>query len=671
VVLRRRLLALRLVGQESAITIEHPTGSSRDDLHAAFIQRYVQLYGHAPPARGVELESARVVASSRDEEGAPGWPAAQPRGGAPPRQARARFGGHWQEAPVHQREQLDAGEAIAGPALILEAHSTCVLEPGWSLRVHESGALVLERTPRAAQESQSRPQAVRDEVTAGRLAAIAREMGEMLQRTALSTNVKERLDYSCALLDPEGRLIVNAPHVPVHLGSLGVCVRCVRERISMQAGDVIVTNHPAWGGSHLPDVTVITPVYDGRGILLGFAANRAHHAEIGGIAPGSMPTLARTLGEEGVVIAPLHLVRGGHAQWEAVERLLSGGPHPSRAALENLADLRAQVAANQYGAQALADFAQRAGAAELQRGMDVLRSRAAAGTQRALTRLAGRGGRFEALERLDDGAPIRVRIDLDPGRAVIDFTGSAAVHPGNLNATPAIVRSAVIYVLRLLVDEPLPLNEGLVQNVEIVIPPGMLAPEFGDDPGRAPAVAGGNVETSQRLVDALLKAFEVCACSQGTMNNIVFGTAGYGYYETVCGGAGAGPGFAGASAVHTHMTNTRITDPEIMEYRYPVRLLRFAVRRGSGGRGQWRGGDGVVRQIEFLEPCELSIISQHRAEGPYGMEGGSAGAPGGQWIVRAGGAIERLAGIDSRQIRAGDRLVLETPGGGGWGAAGM
>ena len=511
-----------------------------------------------------------------------------------------------------------------------------------------------------------RPEAVQLELFTHRFAAVARQMGEMLRRTAVSTNVKERLDFSCALLDAGGELVVNAPHIPVHLGALGLCVRRLRETIEMGPDDVIVTNHPAFGGSHLPDVTVVTPVYGG-GALLGYVASRAHHAEIGGIRPGSMPPGARRLVEEGVVLAPFHLARRGTFDWDELRRLLLAPPYPTRAVEENLADLRAAVAANHRGVEALRGLAREHGREAIERYMAALKERAEERLRAALARLPA--GRSTAVERLDDGSPISVALEVSPAGLVVDFAGSAGVHPGNLNAPPAVVRSAVLYALRLLIAEPLPLNEGILRPVEIRVPPGLLNPPFPDDPAEAPAVVGGNVETSQRVVDTLLKALGLVACSQGTMNNVLFGNARFGYYETVCGGSGAGPGFHGASAVHTHMTNTRITDPEVLEHRYPVRLERFAIRRGSGGAGRWQGGDGAIRELTFLDPVSLSLLTQHRVEQPYGVGGGSPGLPGRQCLVRASGEIVDLAPIDGCEAGPGDRLVLETPGGGGWGEA--
>ncbi len=509
--------------------------------------------------------------------------------------------------------------------------------------------------------------AVELELFTHRFAVLAEQMGEMLRRVAVSVNVKERFDYSCALLDGAGQLMVNAPHIPVHLGALGLCVRRVLEVLPLGPGDLAVTNHPAFGGSHLPDVTVVAPAFerDEGGELLGYVANRAHHAEIGGIRPGSMPPAARRLIEEGVVLPPLLLVSAGEARWSAVRELLEGGPYPSRAVDENLADLDAAVAAARRGVVGLRRLAGRHGAATVRRWIGALADEAERRMRRAIAALPD--GVLRAEQRLDDGTPLAVAIRISGDTAEIDFAGSGGVHPGNLNATPAVVRSAVLYVLRLLIDAPLPLNEGLLRPIDLRLPPGLLDPPLAGDPAEAPAVAAGNVETSQRLVDTLLCALRLVACSQGTMNNVLFGGTDFGYYETVAGGAGAGPGFDGASAVHTHMTNTAITDPEVLEHRHPVRVRRFAIRRGSGGAGRWRGGDGVVRELEFLAPLELSILSQHRREGPYGLAGGGPGAPGRQTLVRARGVVEPLEGTDSRTVGAGDRLLLETPGGGGWG----
>ncbi|MCJ7754443.1 MAG: hydantoinase B/oxoprolinase family protein, partial [Thermoanaerobaculales bacterium] len=431
-------------------------------------------------------------------------------------------------------------------------------------------------------------------------------------------------------------------------------------------GDVVVTNHPAYGGSHLPDVTLVAPVHVSDR-LLGYVACRAHHAEIGGIRPGSVPPDARSLAEEGVVIPPTLLVEGGEPRWERLEELLTGGPWPTRTPADNLADLRAMLAAILRGREALAGLASSLGIDHVVEHMDALRGMAAREVGDALGRLPD--GVHRGRQLLDDGSPLVATFTIDGERAGLDFAGSAAVHPGNLNATPAIVHSVVMYVMRLLVDVDLPLNEGLLEPLEIRIPEGLLNPQYVADPNLCPAVVGGNVETSQRLVDTLIEALRLAGCSQGTMNNISFGDSGFGYYETVGGGSGAVQGHDGESGVHTHMTNTRITDPEVLEHRYPVRLHRFALRRGSGGSGRWRGGDGLIREYEFLAPLELSILSQHRVSAPYGVAGGGDGAVGRQVVLRADGTRHELDGIDGCEVAPGDRLVLETPGGGGWGAA--
>ena len=662
---RRRTVHLRFVGQDSVVEVPW-TGEA--SLQEAFGARYTALFGHRPEGRAIEVESIRVVASSRARaedapRACPSRFAATPEG-----TRRAHFAGRDIDVPVFDRERLEAGATLRGPALVFEAHAATVVAPGWSAEVDGALALVLRRggdnsdSPRAAQ-----PEAVRLELFTNRFRAIASDMGERLRRTAISTNIKERLDFSCAVLDADGELVVNAPHIPVHLGALGQCVRRLREALPLGPGDVAATNHPVFGGSHLPDVTVVTPVFtdDAPPRLVGYVASRAHHAEIGGSRPGSMPPAATTLAEEGVVIPPVYLVRGGEARWEEIRRLLAGPPHPSRALEDNLADLRAAVAANHAGAEALQALAVEHGAATIARYMEALKELAESSVREALRNVPA--GRHESEERLDDGTPLRVAVVLEDGRARIDFTGSGAVHPGNLNATTAVVRSVVMYVLRLLLRRPLPLNEGLMRAVELTIPRGLLNPDFDMDPRRAPAIVGGNIETSQRLVDTLLKALGLAACSQGTMNNVLFGDDRFGYYETICGGCGAGPAFDGASAVHSHMTNTRMTDAEILEQRYPVRVERFAVRRGSGGAGRHRGGDGAVRELLFLSPVSLSVLGQHRTVAPYGLAGGAAGATGRWRVVRADGAIVELKSLDSCEVAPGDRLIVETPGGGGYG----
>jgi len=571
---------------------------------------------------------------------------AQAAGVAGGRTRRARFAGAWIDAPVRERRALLEGDAVGGPALIVEERTTTVVEPGWEAARDDAGAIVLRRTgDETGAGIGERPRMIRRELLANRFDAIAEEMGEMLQRTALSTNVKERRDFSCALLDPEGRLVVSAPHIPVHLGAMGLCVRALIAHRELAPGDVVVTNHPAFGGSHLPDVTVVMPVDDEAGVRLGYAAARAHHAEIGGLRPGSMSPEARTLAEEGVVIPPTLIGRGDVIDDEPLRSLLTSGAHPSRAPEDNLADVHAAVAALRRGEELLLRAAEEADADGLLDAMNEL-------TERAGRRLAHALGRLEpgeriAEERLDDGGAIRVRMVIGDAGAVVDFAGTSGVRENSLNTPLAVVRSAVLYALRVLVGEELPLNEGLFGPVDVRVPEGMLNPAFVEDPAACPAVAGGNVETSQRIANALLRALELSASSQGTMNNLVFGRTaddrahGFGYYETIGGGAGATARAPGASGVHTHMTNTAITDPEVLEHRYPVRLRRFAIRRGSGGAGRHPGGDGLVREMEFLAPMSLCLLTQHRDSGPEGLDGAGPGAPGGRGGGRRGGRCAR------------------------------
>jgi 5-oxoprolinase (ATP-hydrolysing) len=663
----RRIVELRYVGQDATLEIEPVAG---EDLERRFEEAYFRLFSYRPRERGVEVVSLRVVVRSRRPEVAPVAEVTEVKSQAiePERLQRCFMRGAWRQVPCYEAAELAAGAEVVGPALIQQEHSALVVRPGWRAQSLGDGGvrLVAESDDRtdASAPSSGRPQAVELELMSHRFSSIAREMGEMLQRTAISTNIKEREDFSCTLLDPAGRLVVNAPHIPVHLGAMGLCVRELVSHYALEPGDVVVTNHPAYGGSHLPDVTLVAPVHvDDR--LLGYVACRAHHAEIGGIRPGSVPPDAKSLAEEGVVIPPTLILEAGEPRWERVERLLQDGPYPTRTLADNLADLRAMLAAILRGCEALTGLAETLGFEHVLEHMDALRRQAAWQVEAVLERMED--GRYEGRQLLDDGSPLVATFTIEGSRAVLDFAGSADVHPGNLNATPAIVHSVTMYVMRLLVDVELPLNEGLLEPIEICIPRGLLDPEYTADPEYCPAVVGGNVETSQRLTDTLLEALSVAGCSQGTMNNLSFGDESFGYYETVGGGSGAVEGFDGASGVHTHMTNTRITDPEVIEHRYPVRLHRFSVRKGSGGKGRWRGGEGLVREIEFLAPLEFSILSQHRVSAPYGMAGGGEGAVGRQVIISADGSQRELTGIDGCEVAVGDRVILETPGGGGYG----
>lgn len=629
------LAELRLSGQDTPLQVPF---EKAEDLPRLYQEAYQRLFGYPPPEnRTVELVSLRVVVA---------------------------LGGLQTSSGSVDHAQIPLGP---GPQLIQDAFSTLVVEEGWeAARVSGFGHVVTRLSPDTpAGVSKTASEGLSRDVIRHRLHSIVSDMGALLCRTAISTNIRERLDFSCALLDAKGRLVSSAPHIPVHLGALGVCVRETVRQFDLQPGDTLITNHPAWGGSHLPDVTLITPVFADDRSLLGYVANRAHHAEIGGITPGSMPAHATVLQQEGVVLSPRYLVRAGHSCFEEVASLLTHAPYPTRNLADNLADLHAQLAANLYGAERFKELAGTQ-AEKLRDHLDSILQHSASVLQERISRIQ----EGTATQSLDDGSQISVRVlRLQDNRLRLDFTGTSATHPHNLNATRAIVSSAALYVLRLLLQEDLPLNEGLLEPVDLVLPEGsLLNPHFSGDPARDPAVVGGNVEVSQRLVDTLIRAFGLQACSQGTMNNFLFGNARFGYYETLAGGTGAGPGYAGSDAVHSHMTNTAITDPEILEQRYPVRLRRFAIRHGSGGAGHWPGGCGVVREFEFLQPLTVSLLTQHRQSGPYGMEGGQDGKPGRQILTRGDGEPEILPSCTSFEVLPGDRVRIETPGGGGWGA---
>ncbi len=648
----RALAYLRFKGQDS--TLEIPFD---ENLLQSFENQYKNLFGHYPEGRAVEVESLKVMVGTkialplqdqkRVEEYVP----------SPFKTLESSSVFHW--------DDLLQGAQIEGPAILLNPTSTAFIESGWQAEVQQNGNIVARRRDRFAKFVTSAKEAVELELFTNRFAAIAEEMGAQLQRTAFSVNVKERLDFSCALLDADAELLVNAPHIPVHLGSLGICTRLVKAKIPMEKGDVVITNHPKYGGSHLPDVTLISAIYTNENQLVGYVVNRAHHAEIGGKRPGSMPPDAKNLIEEGVVIPPTYLVRNGVIQWQVIENLLKNAPYPTRALAENLADINAALASLRTGEAALQKLIQEHSLEKVHHYMTALKQTAAEALQIALKDRENQT--FTAEEFLDDGHQICAQINIKNGQIEINFDGTSGVHPGNLNANISIVYSAVIYVLRLLCNKDIPLNEGLMQKVRIQLPTTFLHPDFSEDDWQNPAVVGGNTEVSQRLVDTLLKAFRLGACSQGTMNNFLFGNERFGYYETIGGGTGAGEGFSGRSAVHQHMTNTKITDPEELELRYPVRLHQFAIRQNSGGEGKWRGGDGIIRAIEFLEDLDVTILSQHRKEASYGLDNGQPGMVGKQTLLRKNGISQILPGIASESVQSGDQLMIETPGGGGFG----
>ncbi|MBL69790.1 MAG: 5-oxoprolinase [Verrucomicrobiales bacterium] len=659
---RRRTALMRFGGQESVLEVDF---ARTDEVKELFLGRYQETFGYVPSDREIEVVSLRVIASTL-EEALEEERFNASRETEASRVVQAFHAGEWRETPVYARDDLGEGAVLMGPAVVSDAFGTLVVDCGWRGMVGTEGSLLLERCG-DGRHSEGKLRVAGHEIFTNRLTAVVEEMGAQLERTAISTNIKERLDFSCALLDAKGRLIVNAPHIPVHLGALGLCVREVAARLELGAGDVAVTNHPAFGGSHLPDVTLIAPVMDDAGVLMGYVANRAHHAEIGGIVPGSMSPEARVLEEEGVVIAPQYLFKGGKACGVGLEACLREARFPTRCLEENLADLQAQVAAIRRGEQAWRRVVGEFGAETVCGQMDRIRQRAAAAVDSWLVKWEGKD--LQSEQKLDNGAVLKVRVTVLNGRMVVDFTGTSAMDVGCLNATPAIVRSVLVYVLRLLVGEEMPLNEGLLEPVEVVLPQCFLNPVFGGDAAVVPAVFGGNVEVSQRLADMLLLAFGVAACGQGTMNNWVMGDSRRSYYETIGGGGGAADGCEGGSGMHVHMSNTAITDPEILEWRFPVRLWRFALRKGSGGDGQWRGGDGLVREVEFLAPLSVSLLGLRRDEGPEGLAGGLVGSRGRQTMVRADGHAEVLDYAVCLKVGRGDRLVMETPGGGGYGSS--
>ena len=665
----KRRLKIRYAGSDTALQVDFRT---LDENRRAFEAQHRLRFGFASPEKGLIVESVEVETLS------PAEPPAL-RGGAgvggtlePVARYPCRLGGEWRETPFHRRAALPVGEPVEGPAVILDPTATTVVEPGWRAVLTAEGNLVLERhLPRPGRVAVgTHVDPVMLEIFNNLFMNIAEQMGVVLENTAASVNIKERLDFSCAVFDTAGALVANAPHIPVHLGSMSESIRTViaRNRGRMAPGDAFILNDPYHGGTHLPDVTVVKPVFDAAGErVLFYTAARGHHADIGGRTPGSMPPDSTTLEEEGVLIDNFRLVERGRFREAEMRELLASGAWPARNPDMNIADFKAQLAACEKGVQELVKMVDHFGLEVVHAYMGHVQDNAEGAVRRLLGDL--RDGRFRY--EMDDGSTIRVAITVerhdDPARrrARFDFSGTSPRHPGNFNAPTAIVRAAVLYVLRCLVDDEIPLNEGCLKPVEIIIPEGsMISPEY------PAAVVAGNVETSQYLVDTLLGALGAAAGSQGTMNNFTWGNRRHQYYETLCGGAGAIPGHDGADAVHTHMTNSRLTDAEVLEWRFPVRLESFAIRRNSGGAGRWRGGDGVVRRVRFLEPMEISLLSGHRRIPPYGIDGGLPGKVGRTRIERADGTCDELGACDRAEVEAGDAVIIETPGGGGCGSPG-
>ena len=656
---------VKYAGTDTALTVDY---GDVEAITSNFETAHRQQFGFVTQGKDLVIESitVEVVGSAGAEGQEPDLPLQEGRKMEPLAVVDSFMAGKAREAPVYDRDTLKPGDAVLGPAIIQETISTIVVEPGWRASINVKNHVIMERVEalpkRVAIGTEADP--VMLEVFNNLFMSIAEQMGVTLQNTSYSANIKERLDFSCAVFDAGGGLVANAPHVPVHLGSMGESVRAIikRRRGTIRAGDVFMLNDPYNGGTHLPDITVITPVFDDAGQdILFYVASRAHHADIGGMTPGSMPPDSGLIDHEGVLIDNFQLVEGGVLQDQAVVDLLSSGPYPARNIKQNVADLKAQIAANEKGVQELQRMEQHFGLAVVQAYMRHVQDNAEEQVRRVLDAL--KDGTFE--QELDDGSKIKVAIRVDKAArsAVIDFTGTSEQRPTNFNAPLAITQAAVLYVFRTLVDVDIPMNEGCSRPLQLVVPEGsMLSPVY------PAAVVAGNVEVSQCVTDALYGALGVMASAQGTMNNFTFGNETYQHYETICGGSGAGNGFNGTSAVHTHMTNSRLTDPEVLEWHFPVILESFEIRRGSGGAGKWSGGDGARRRVRFLEPMIAAILANHHRVPPFGLEGGSPGGLGRAWIERKDGSHHDLNGTDIVEVAVNDVFVVETPGGGGYGA---
>ncbi len=701
-------LELRVAASEQGLVVAWEPAAELERLQEAFARSHQRRFGYRPDLTGADLvverllvelaepllppPPARLVSPSGDPGGTGGVASVEPATPTVSVWLDADRGP--QPLPLWRREQLRSGQELQGPALLLDPTSTTLLEPHWSGRVLADGALLLRHQPPAGADRPTAgsvapgagpPDPTLLELYNHRFSAIAEQMGTQLQQSARSVNIRERLDFSCAVFDGAGRLVANAPHIPVHLGSMGDSVAALLaaittgEREPLAPGDVLLSNNPYNGGTHLPDITAITPVFEDEeraGRPLFYVASRGHHADVGGITPGSMPPFSRCIEEEGLLLDNVPLLRGGQLDERAWLQRFAAGRHPVRNPQQLLADLKAQAAANRLGAHELRRLLRLAGRAEVEAYMAHVQANAAEAVRVALDQL--QPGRAEV--ELDDGSRIAVAVSLDRRRrrARIDFSGTSPQQSGNHNAPLAITKAVVLYVFRCLVGADIPLNAGCFEPLELVVPEGSLL-----HPRPPAAVVAGNVETSQALANALFAALGIQAAAQGTMNNLSFGDAHVQYYETICGGSGGGrrptgEGFAGASAVQSHMTNSRLTDPEVLEQRFPVRLERFAIRRGSGGRGRWPGGDGVVRRLRFLAPMTVALLCGSRRVAPCGLAGGEPGLVGRNRLLRSAGAPsgegagpaveEALPGAAQIEVQAGDVLLIETPGGGGFGA---
>ncbi len=656
---------LRYDGTDNALVVDYGT---TDEIVARFEDAHRARYGFVTPEKTLIVEALSVEAlggAAHIEDPLLEGPAGKPGGPEPRARQTIHSGNAAHDAAVVAREDLRPGDTVDGPAIITEAHGTNVIEPGWQAELTPRNHLILTRV--VARDSRfaigTEVDPVMLEVFNNLFMSIAEQMGAVLENTAYSVNIKERLDFSCAIFNPDGELVANAPHMPVHLGSMAESIQTViRERSgTMKAGDVYCLNAPYNGGTHLPDITIITPVFDAPGkAVLFYVGSRGHHADIGGLTPGSMPPNSTTVEEEGVLIDNFKLVDQGDFLEAEITELLLSGKYPTRNTHQNIADLKAQIAACEKGVQELRRMVEHFGLDVVQAYMGHVQDNAEESVRRVLDVLEDCAFTYP----MDDGSQIQITIKVDhPNRrATIDFTGTSDQLPTNYNAPTAVARAAVLYVFRTLIDDDIPLNGGCLKPLELIIPEGsMLRPTY------PAAVVAGNVETSQCMTDALYGALGVMGASQGTMNNFTFGNDRYQYYETICGGSGAGPDFDGTSAVHTHMTNARLTDPEILEWRFPVVLDSFEIRRGSGGRGKHNGGDGTLRRVRFLEAMTAAILSSHRVVPPYGMAGGDDGQCGKTWVERKDGSIVDLGPCDSAELEPDDIFVIQTPTGGAYG----
>ena len=656
-------LGMRVPSSDTVLVVDYGTA---DEVQRDFRAVYLRRYGAAYDGDGLVIATVRIAATGAEQAFSEPELAHSDAANSVATSPMWVDGG-WRDVPVYIRDELGSGAVLCGPALVIEQNATTVVDVGWRGVIGRTGHLLLERVAIDAGDSaqttgDDQPDPVRLEVFNRLFMHIAEQMGTVLQNTALSVNIRERLDFSCALFDQEGQLVSNAPHMPVHLGSMGESVRSVIavKGAELRDGDAIMLNSPYNGGTHLPDITVVTPWYAGSDRPMFYLASRAHHADIGGMSPGSMPSNSTSIEQEGILIDNFYLVRAGELQMESVRELFANSKYPARNPEQNIADLNAQLAANQQGIRQLEKTIDRYGLPLVQSYLRFVRINAATSVRRLLGTLHDGSFCYE----LDSGEKIQVQITVDHenARAHVDFSGTSPQSSGNFNAPEAVTRAAVLYVFRSLISEDIPMNEGCLDPLEITIPSNSLL-----SPAYPAAVVAGNVETSQCVTDALFGALGALAGSQGTMNNLSFGNENFQYYETIAGGAGAGPGWPGANAVQTHMTNSRLTDPEVLEATFPVRVESFSVRQNSGGAGRWPGGNGVIRKIGFLESTEASILSNNRRIQPFGASGGAPGKTGNNYVQRATSEIETLDATAAVHLAPGDSLIIETPGGGGYG----